>query len=380
MRDFIEMVSGFRQNSHNYLLQEMARQQVRCGFFFAGTDSAEGKDLAGQLCSAGVDISAIYVLDTAIWQDIAMDIPVLDLTAIEGNPLQLGEIVMRVTGWHTAFYEYFRRQGIPSMVLMDTTVAETIENMVNEHLPELYDTYSLLKDEESRRVFRHTLTACISGRVSDYRFAPEAQYFLEGFTPEKGSIAIDGGAFDGGTASDFSAMGADVYAFEMDKANYQQCLDLAAKYGFMIENMGLGDCEREEHYQSAGVGSRRNCQGTETARFIDLDTYTLKMGLPRIDYIKLDVEGAELSVLKGAARSIGKWKPKLAISAYHNFEDMWTLAAYIHSIRPDYELAFRHYRIDVHNYWLGAQEKNMLRKYGLDYFIPGSFETVLYCR
>ena len=106
----------------------------------------------------------------------------------------------------------------------------------------------------------------------------------------------------------------------------------------------------------------------------------MKMDLSRIDYIKLDVEGAELSVLKGAVRTIGKWKPKLAISAYHKYEDMWTLAAYIHSIRPDYEFAFRHYRIDVHNYWLGESEKNMLRKYRLDYFIPNSFETVLYCR
>ena len=380
MRGFIKMVSGFRQNSHNYLLQQLARQQVRCGFFFAGMNPAEGLDLAGQLRSAGIEIVAIYVLDTRVWQDAGSDIPVLPLSAAEGNPLQLGEVVMRVGGWQTVFYEYFRRNGIPSLVLTDTTAAETIEGMVNEHLPELYDTYALLNDDESRSVFCHTLKAWISGRVSDYRFAPEAQYFLAGFTPEKGSIVIDGGAFDGGTASDFAAMGADVYAFEMDKANYQQCLAPAAQYGFTIENMGLGDCEREEHYQAAGVGSRRNCQGNETARFIDLDTYAVKMGLSRIDYIKLDIEGAELSVLKGAARAIGKWKPKMAISAYHKYEDMWTLAAYIHSIRPDYEFAFRHYRIDVHNYWLGDPEKKILKKYGLNYFIPSSCETVLYCR
>lgn len=277
MRDFIKMIAGFKMGSHNQLLQQLARQQVRCGFFFAGTDLAEGIDLAGQLRSAGLDIAAIYVLDATPWQDTVSEMPVLDLAAIDGNPLHLGEILMRVGGWQTVFYEYFQRQGIPSMVLTDTTAAETIWSMVNEHLPALYDTYALLDDEESRCVFRHTLMAWISGRISDYRFAPEAQYFLEGFTPEKGSIVIDGGAFDGGTASDFSAMGADVYAFEMDRVNYQQCLKPAAQYGFTIENMGLGDREGEARYQSAGVGSNQSCNGNEIARFIDIDTYAMKM-------------------------------------------------------------------------------------------------------
>ena len=65
--------------------------------------------------------------------------------------------------------------------------------------------------------------------MQDYRFAPEPQYFLEGFFPAEGDIAIDGGAYDGATSADFAKQGAQVYAFEMSEANYKNCLARAEK-------------------------------------------------------------------------------------------------------------------------------------------------------
>jgi len=102
--------------------------------------------------------------------------------------------------------------------------------------------------------------------------------------------------------------------------------------------------------------------------------------LPRIDYIKLDVEGAELDTLKGAVYSISKWKPKMAISAYHKYTDMWQLADLVKSVRPDYEFAFRHYRIDARDYLLNDNERNIIKSLGLNLFLPTTCEYVLYCR
>jgi hypothetical protein len=57
----------------------------------------------------------------------------------------------------------------------------------------------------------------------------------------------------------------------------------------------------------------------------------------------MDIEGAELESLKGAAQIIRKNKPKLAISAYHRLEDVYTLPELIKSYRDDYKFYLRHY-------------------------------------
>ena len=55
------------------------------------------------------------------------------------------------------------------------------------------------------------------------------------------------------------------------------------------------------------------------------------------------MEGAELEVLQGATTTITKFKPILNISAYHKWDDFWTLMNFVKSIRPDYEFALRQY-------------------------------------
>jgi len=114
--------------------------------------------------------------------------------------------------------------------------------------------------------------------------------------------------------------------------------------------------------------------------FIDLDTYVEQKNLPRVDYIKLDIEGAELDMLHGAAKTITRWKPKMAVSAYHKPEDLWTLATYIKSLRDDYEFQFRHYRIDCTNYLLSDNDRAICKSFGLNYFCPSNCEMVLYCK
>ena len=57
----------------------------------------------------------------------------------------------------------------------------------------------------------------------------------------------------------------------------------------------------------------------------------------------MDIEGAELAALSGAAKVIGRYKPTLAISGYHKPEDLWELPNKIRSLNPDYVLSFGHH-------------------------------------
>lgn len=60
-------------------------------------------------------------------------------------------------------------------------------------------------------------------------------------------------------------------------------------------------------------------------------------------FIKMDVEGSELSALQGARSTIADHGPKLAISAYHRPTDLLELSSYVLSLRPGYRMGLRHH-------------------------------------
>ena len=65
----------------------------------------------------------------------------------------------------------------------------------------------------------------------------------------------------------------------------------------------------------------------------------------KVTFIKMDIEGAELSALRGAERIIREQRPKLAISIYHKPEDMWEIPSLILQYNPSYKLYMRHHTI-----------------------------------
>jgi len=88
----------------------------------------------------------------------------------------------------------------------------------------------------------------------------------------------------------------------------------------------------------------------------------------QITFIKMDIEGGEQDALWGCKNHIQTEHPKLAISIYHNNEDIWKCAAIIDEILAGYKFYLRYYGGNVYPseyvlyaiYNAGIERNNMI--------------------
>jgi FkbM family methyltransferase len=62
---------------------------------------------------------------------------------------------------------------------------------------------------------------------------------------------------------------------------------------------------------------RKGAQATVKLPLTTIDKLVSELGLPRVDFIKMDIEGAEVRAVEGARETIGRHRPRLSLSVYH---------------------------------------------------------------
>ncbi len=67
-----------------------------------------------------------------------------------------------------------------------------------------------------------------------------------------------------------------------------------------------------------------------------LDGLVRRLGLRDVSFIKMDVEGAALNVLKGGQEMLLRWKPRIACAAYHTPDEATHLSNFLR--RLDYDV------------------------------------------
>ena len=67
-----------------------------------------------------------------------------------------------------------------------------------------------------------------------------------------------------------------------------------------------------------------------------IDHLVAELKLPRVDFIKMDIEGAEKPALKGGAETIKRFRPRMSLSSEHLKDDFTAIPALVRSIEPDY--------------------------------------------
>lgn len=69
---------------------------------------------------------------------------------------------------------------------------------------------------------------------------------------------------------------------------------------------------------------------------ITIDEAVMELGLDRVDFLKMDIEGAESEAITGAKGILARHGPRLALCTYHGKGDRETLSGIVMDARPEY--------------------------------------------
>jgi FkbM family methyltransferase len=231
---------------------------------------------------------------------------------------------------------------LPHKVLIDE---ETVRSVLR-----------LWADEASRREYvaqiRWRLELDFDGLpspVSHEIYFPDDLFDLDG-----DEAFVDCGAFDGDTIRRFLVRRGDAFrriaAFEPDPANFKR---LAA----YVASLPAGRQERILLFEKA-VGARSgkvsfDARGNESSVVgsgsLQVESVAIDEALAgtRPTYIKMDTEGSEPDALAGAADTIARHAPALAICSYHQQDHLWLIPAFIRSVSDRYRFFLRPHLLEV---------------------------------
>lgn len=176
------------------------------------------------------------------------------------------------------------------------------------------------------------------------------QYIEDFLVPQEDEIYVDVGVFDFQNSIDFINWAKNgwkkIYAFEPDPKQYAvskaRIHDLANIDINKIElvNKGLSSGNGMLEFPAEYKASGQTDGDTISVEVVSLDSY---LAGDAVTFVKMDVEGAEMSVLLGMEDTIRQHKPRLAVCVYHKHEDIFEIASYLLGLVPEYRFYLRHY-------------------------------------
>lgn len=213
-----------------------------------------------------------------------------------------------------------------------------------------------LGDETSRSQF----ISHLRWRVTlDPQYLPEpdrAHMYFDPrlFTLGDDAVIADVGAFDGDSLRIFlhwqgARFGA-YHAFEPDPVSFSRltnyCRELPRSIAERVHPRQMAAAAEPGMVRfgaSGKPGSQAVADGQTAVEGGRLDDY---FAGGHLDYLKLDVEGAERDALAGAWRSIERDRPVLATAVYHQAHDIFDLPSMVFARTPGYTYALRSYDYD----------------------------------
>jgi len=124
-----------------------------------------------------------------------------------------------------------------------------------------------------------------------------------------------------------------------------------------VNQLALGDTNTEisfflypEDHPNQGMGSKvLDSEGLEEIKVqqTTLDNLFVSGQLPRLDFLKMDVQGSELDILKGGRRVISQFKPKIFLEAADDLSGINEIFNFLTSLNYQVFLILKNGELEV---------------------------------
>jgi len=264
------------------------------------------------------------------------------VSTVIGKPISMEKKSLKYQFDYVDYFSFYKYSDlkIPNVMFWNGVKKDIEKNFIKYK-----KIYKLLKDKISKNQFFNIINFRYSYDIDYIRgFAniEDKQYF-EKFLNLESEIFVDIGGYTGDTVLRYIEHDKNykkIYFFEPIKYNFIKAKKNLKNFeNIIFFNIGLSDKKSILKMTFNGSSSKICDNGDYTIKVDTLDNVIDK----KITFIKMDVEGEELAILRGAKNLIKKHHPKMAICVYHKPEHFWQIPEFILSIREDYEVYFRHY-------------------------------------
>lgn len=230
------------------------------------------------------------------------------------------------------------------------------ENFLKDNIEALTMSYNLLKNTHSKETFVGRTKSIVSGDAGYLKSSLDSEYYNTYVQPEINDIIMDVGISDyiEPTHNFAKTIGKNgkIYAFEPEPLCFQRAQEqfsqLPACQNIELIKLGLWD-KKDKLFITENSGSSSvfyQTDDTTTKNICELttlDDFVEENNINKIDFIKMDIEGAEPNALAGSVKTIEKFKPKLAICVYHHNPHLFELILFINSLDLGYEFYLDHH-------------------------------------
>jgi FkbM family methyltransferase len=209
------------------------------------------------------------------------------------------------------------------------------------------------------------------------------QYFSL-YSPSPNDVVFDIGACEGMFAYRLRNLVSRLFLFEpVPQIADALCMTFSTEIAsgkVQVIQKALGDTDRkvEMSIQSSFLCSSnietpvKDIMKAQTIQVTTIDSFIEENMISRIDLIKIDAEGSEISILKGALKTMQTLHPRFLITLYHKPEDAYQIPAFFEAngyviIGKTYNFFYRgwrgrHYRLYL---ILAARRENTISTVGI---------------
>ncbi len=333
----------------------MAKTVEKMPLFMYGTGNGADRIL-NVMESRGIPLSGVFASDGFVRNRSFRGFPVRSYSDISSENTDFAVIVAfgssrpevmanvdRIASEHVLY--------CPDVPAVGDTLFDT--DLYDSNYENFERVIALFDDERSREVYSDIIKYKLTGDISFLKSSADEGDIGEGVLHyDDYRTVLDLGAYTGDTVKSAALTMPSlthIIAVEPEARAFRKLTELVGTLPFKLTPVNAAAWDRDTTLTftgGVGRGSTLDADGRSThrgQRSYDVTALTPDTASDGccVDYIKYDVEGAEVRALHGSKRLISEFAPDLLVSLYHRSEDIFDLPLLVRELCPDHRLYLR---------------------------------------